>query len=73
MNIGLPERWLATFFPSQDIRYKCGDPVTSQTGRLFLPFDVRVGKKISDQVAASVEVGVPIVRDYSVDNFASFG
>ncbi|WP_445221392.1 transporter [Bradyrhizobium sp. Pa8] len=69
LNIGLPERWFVTFFPSQDIRYNFGDPITGQTGRLFLPFDVRVGKKISDQIAASVEVGVPIVKDYPVYNF----
>jgi hypothetical protein len=68
-NIGLPERWFVTFFPSQDIRYNFGDPITGQTGRLFLPFDVRVGKKISDQIAASIEIGVPIIRDYPVYNF----
>ncbi|MCP2001214.1 hypothetical protein [Nitrobacter winogradskyi] len=44
-NIGLPDRWFVAFFPSQDIRYNFGDPVACQTGRLFLPFDVRVGKK----------------------------
>jgi hypothetical protein len=69
LNIGLPERWFVTFYPSQDIRINYGDPITGQTGRLFLPFDVRVGKKLSDNVAASLEVGVPIIRDYPVYNF----
>lgn len=68
-NIGFPDRWFVTFFPSQDIRINYGDPVTGQTGRLFLPFDARIGKKVSDNVTASLEVGVPIIRDYPVYNF----
>lgn len=69
LNIGLPDRWFVTFYPSQDIRINFGDPVTGQTGRLFLPLDVRVGKKLSDNVATSLEVGVPIVKDYPVYDF----
>lgn len=69
LNIGLPDRWFVTFYPSQDIRINFGDPVTGQTGRLFLPLDVRVGKKLSDNVAASLEVGVPIIKDYPVYDF----
>lgn len=69
LNIGLPDRWFVTFYPSQDIRYNFGDPITGQTGRLFLPLDVRVGKKVTDHVAASLEVGVPIIKDYPVYNF----
>jgi hypothetical protein len=68
-NIGLPDRWFVTFYPSQDIRINFGDPVTGQTGRLFLPIDLRVGKKLSDNVAASLEIGVPIIKDYPVYNF----
>jgi hypothetical protein len=70
-NIGLPDRWFVTLYPSQDIRINYGDPVTGQTGRLFLPFDMRVGKKVSDNVTASLEVGVPIIKDYPVYNFKS--
>jgi hypothetical protein len=69
LNVGLPDRWFVTFYPSQDIRYNFGDPVTGQTGRLFLPFDVRVGKKVDDHMAASIELGVPIIKDYPVYNF----
>ncbi|MHC2891567.1 hypothetical protein ACVIU4_002721 [Bradyrhizobium barranii subsp. barranii] len=71
LNIGLPDRWFVTFYPSQDIRINFGDPVTGQTGRLFLPLDVRAGKKLSDNVAASLEIGVPIIKDYPVYNFKS--
>jgi hypothetical protein len=69
LNIGLPDRWFVTFYPSQDIRINFGDPVTGQTGRLFLPLDVRVGKNLSDNVAASLEVGVPMIKDYPVYDF----
>lgn len=68
-NVSLPDRWFITLYPSADIRVNYGDPVTGQTGRLFLPFDARVGRKITDNVALSVEVGVPIIRDYPVYNF----
>jgi hypothetical protein len=69
LNIGLPNRWFVSFYPSPDIRINFGDPITGQTGRLFIPFDVRVGKKITDNLALSLEVGVPIVRDYPIYDF----
>lgn len=68
LNVGLPDRWSVSFYPSPDIRYNFGDPVTGQTGHWFVPFDVRVGKKFSDNVALSFEVGVPIIKDYPVYN-----
>jgi hypothetical protein len=68
-NLGLPERWFITFYPSADIRINYGDPITGQTGRLFLPFDARIGRKLSDNIALSLEVGVPIIKDYPVYNF----
>jgi hypothetical protein len=45
-----------------------GDPITGQTGRLFLPFDARIGRKLSDNAALSFELGVPVIKDYSVYN-----
>lgn len=69
LNINLPDRWFVTLFPSTDIRINYGDPITGQTGRWFVPFDVRVGKKITENIALSLEVGVPIVRDYPVYDF----
>jgi len=53
LNIGLPERWFVSLYPSADIRINFGDPVTGQTGRLFLPFDARVGRNLADHVARS--------------------
>ena len=65
-NLGLPDRWFITFYPSADIRINFGDPITGQTGRLFLPFDARIGRKLSDNVVLSFEVGVPIIKNYPV-------
>jgi hypothetical protein len=70
-NLGLPDEWFVTFFPSADIRVNFGDPITGQTGRLFLPFDARVGRKLSDNTTLSLEVGVPIIKDYPVYDFKS--
>ena len=69
LNIGLPDRWYVTFFPSPDIRINYGDPITGQTGRWFIPFDVRFGKKFSDNIALSLEVGAPIIKNYPVYDF----
>lgn len=65
-NVGLPNQWFITFYPSADIRINFGDPITGQTGRLFLPFDVRVGRKLDGNAALSFELGVPIIKDYPV-------
>lgn len=69
LNINLPDQWFLSFFPSPDIRVNYGDPITGQTGRWFVPFDVRVGKKLSQTIALSLEVGVPIIKDYPVYDF----
>jgi hypothetical protein len=71
LNIGFPNRWFVTFYPSNDIRVNFGERISGQTGRLFLPFDVAAGKKLSDTLSASVEVGIPIVDDYPVYKFKS--
>jgi hypothetical protein len=69
LTIALPETWLISFYPSPDIRVNFGDPVTGQSGRLFLPFDARVGRKLTERTAVSFEVGVPIIKDHPVYNF----
>jgi hypothetical protein len=69
LNVSLPDRWFFTLYPSADIRVNYGDPVTGQTGRLFLPFDFSVGRSLSKNFTASVEIGVPIIKDYPVYDF----
>ncbi len=68
-NIGLPERWFITLYPSNDIRINTGTPVAGQTGQLFLPFDCAVGRDFNDRVSALLEISVPIIKDYPVYNF----
>jgi len=68
-NLGLPDRWFVTLYPSPDIRINYGPPVTGQTGRLFLPFDARIGRKLTENLALSLEIGVPIIKDYPVYDF----
>lgn len=69
LNIGLPDRWFVAFYPSADIRINFGDAVPGQTGRLFLPFDAKIGRDLTDHIALSLEIGVPMIKDYPVYNF----
>jgi hypothetical protein len=58
-----------TFYPSNDIRINFGDPISGQTGRLFLPLDMSIGREVTDSLTISLEAGVPIINDYPVYNF----
>ena len=69
LNIGLPDRWFITLYPSNDIRINYGGPISGQTGRLFLPFDAAVGHTVTDKLVISLEAGVPIVDAYPVYKF----
>ena len=69
LNISLPERWFLTLYPSNDIRINYGDPISGQTGRLFLPADFAIGRNLNDKVLLSLEIGVPIIKDYPVYDF----
>src|SRR5215469_2810557 len=69
LNISLPDHWFFTLYPSADIRVNYGDPVTGQTGRLFLPFDFSVGRSLTKNFTVSLEFGVPIIKDYPVYDF----
>jgi hypothetical protein len=69
LNIGLPERWFFTLYPSNDIRINTGTPVAGQTGQLFLPFDFAIGRDFNDRVSALLEISVPVIKDYPVYNF----
>ena len=67
-NVGLPNGWFITLYPSADIRINLGDPIVGQAGRLFLPFDAKIGRDLSDNASLSFEIGVPIIKDYPVYN-----
>jgi hypothetical protein len=69
LNVALPSQWFVTFYPSPDIRYNFGDPITGQTGRLFLPFDFMVGRNVTKTTTISLEVSAPMVNEYPVYYF----
>jgi outer membrane putative beta-barrel porin/alpha-amylase len=69
LNINLPNRWFFTLYPNTEIRINYGDPIPGQTGRLFLPVDVMVGRNVLKDVTLSLEVSVPVIKDYPVYNF----
>ena len=71
VNLSLPDRFYFTLYPNPDIRWNFGPAVTGQTGRLFLPFDARIGRKFSKTLNVSLEVGLPIIRQYPVYDFTS--
>ena len=71
VNFSLPDRFFLSLYPSPDIRWNFGPPVTGQTGRLFLPFDARVGRNFSNNLSVSLEVGVPIIKQYPVYDFTT--
>ena len=66
VNLSFPDGWYFAFYPEPDIRWNFGEAVTGQTGRLFLPFDARVGHKFTKTLTVSLEVGVPIINQYPV-------
>ena len=66
VNIMLPERWFVTLFPATaggDIRYNF-ERQPGEKGRLFLPADFAVGKMLGRSTVGSLEIGVPVVKDY---------
>jgi hypothetical protein len=69
LNVSLPQHWFITFYPNPDIRINYGDPVTGQTGRLFLPMDFLIGRDLTKTITVSLEIGVPLIRDYPVYDF----
>ena len=69
LNINLPQHWFVTFYPNPDIRINYGDPITGQNGRLFLPMDFMIGRDLTKTITMSLEIGVPLIRDYPVYDF----
>jgi hypothetical protein len=69
LNISLPAGWFFALYPNPEIRWNFGAPIAGQTGRLFLPFDARIGHKFTDNFNVSLEVAVPIVKQYPVYDF----
>ena len=63
-NVALPDRWFVTLFPSQDfVANLIGSP------KWFVPADFAVGRNINERTVASLEVSMPIVKEYLFYNF----
>lgn len=64
LNIALPKRWYLTLYPSQDI-------VLNNIGghRWFVPADFLIGRHLSDRVVASLEISIPLIKDFNLYDF----
>ena len=57
-NVSLPDDWFLTAYASEDIQINYGDD-----GKLFLPFDLMVGKKLFDTFVVSLEYSRELIHD----------
>jgi hypothetical protein len=63
-NVALPDAWFLTAYASENIQINLGDD-----GKLFLPFDLMVGKKLFDRFVASLEYSRQIVHNKSFEPY----
>ncbi len=71
INIPLRNNWFIDLFPSTDIRYNLGEKRLRDTGRWFIPANFLIGKMVRKNVITSLEIGIPIVKQYKVYDFKS--
>jgi Putative MetA-pathway of phenol degradation len=64
LNIALPDRWFVTLFPSTDIRVDL-----ENGGKWFVPADFLIGKMLNKTTVASVEFGIPIIKQFDLYDF----
>lgn len=70
LYVQLPNAWFVNFYPATDIRYNFSDPLTPEdTGRWFAPIDVAVGRMLRESTIASLEIGIPIGKQYVFYDF----
>jgi hypothetical protein len=64
LNLALPDRWYVSLFPSQDI-------VLNSIGghKWFVPADFSVGRNLTERTVASVEVSVPLIKQFTLYDF----
>lgn len=64
LNVSLPDRWFVTLFPGDAIKYN------TKTEKWWVPLDVMVGRLLTPRMVGSVQVTVPLVKDYHLFDFA---
>ena len=57
-NVSLPHDWFLTAYASENIQINYGDD-----GKMFLPFDLMVGKKLFDTFVVSLEYSRELIHD----------
>ncbi len=71
ININMPKKWglpidFINLWASQDIIYNNEKGLNKNPGDWFVPFDILLGKMISEKCVASVEFATPIINDYDL-------
>jgi hypothetical protein len=63
-SVALPDSWFFTLYPSQDI-------VVNMLGgsKWFVPADFSIGRNLSKRSVVSLEVSVPIVKEFILYEF----
>ena len=69
VNIPITETWFLDLFSSTDIRYNLGEKREGDSGRWFVPFNFMVGKLLDKSTVASIEVSIPMIKDYDLYDF----
>lgn len=64
VNVSLPDDWFLTAFASETIQIDCGNQ-----GKLFVPFDLMVGKKLFENFVASVEYSRQLYHDKNFEPY----
>jgi hypothetical protein len=64
LNIALPNRWFVELFPSQDIVLNCLDG-----HKWFVPADIMIGRNLTKRVVASLELSVPLIKEFTLYDF----
>jgi hypothetical protein len=57
-NVGLPDHWFVTAYASETIEVNYQDD-----GKVFIPFDLMIGKKFFDSFVASLEYSRSLIHD----------
>ncbi len=61
LSVALPDRWFISTYPSQDI-------VVNLVGnaKWFVPADLAIGRNLNRRTVISLEVSVPIVKQFTL-------
>ena len=64
LNVSLPDGWFTTLFASEQIQVNLEDD-----GKLFVPFDLMVGRRLSESLVVSLEYSRSVYHDSGYEPF----